>query len=121
MRAPFMVRAAAVAVPWAWYVVRDRWTGFDGVAVALPVLTSLGAAVVVLTTVVVPSTPAVLLPVGISMLLVGVTATLAPWSPRVGPAPLDPVRVAAAVDEVRAATAARSRRPHLRDEGVVRC
>jgi len=83
-----------VLLPWTWFLVRDRFAILEGVAVGLPLIV-LGGLVVAGTVGLILRTW-LALPVALSVAAFGVVAILAPRTPRDGPAPEFPVRVAAA-------------------------
>lgn len=82
---------AAAALPWSWFLLRDRSTLFDVVATGLPVVVGglVGAALVLAALL----RRVVLLVAAASLLLMGTVAVVGPWLPGGGPAPLEPVRV----------------------------
>lgn len=82
---------AAAALPWSWFLVRDRSTLLDVVATGLPVVVGgLAGAALVLAAL---FRLVVLLVATASLLLMGTVAVVGPWLPGGGPAPLEPVRV----------------------------
>ena len=84
----------AAALPWSWFVVRDRASLLDVVATGLPVVVAGLAAVAVLAAAVFRrATPLV---AAVSLLGMGAVTVLGPWMPAGGGPPATPLRVVAA-------------------------
>jgi endonuclease/exonuclease/phosphatase (EEP) superfamily protein YafD len=83
--------AAAAALPWTWFAVRDIRGGLDFLATALPLPVAAGAVLVLLVAAV--RRRASLAGVGLSWIAMGAVAVAGPWLPRSGPAPVDPIRL----------------------------
>lgn len=81
-------------LPWSWYLVRDLHWVFDPIAIALPILIPPLALVLALCAA--GWRRRWLLPATASVVLVGLTAIVGPWTPRSGSAPEDPITVLAA-------------------------
>lgn len=85
---------AAAALPWSWFVVRDRASLLDVVATGLPVIVVASAvAALVVAALFRRRAPLV---AAVSLLAMGTVAVFGPWMPVSGPAPAQPLRMAAA-------------------------
>ena len=90
-RRPSVPALVAAALPWSWFVVRDRASLLDVVATGLPVVVASLAAVALLAAAVFRrATPVV---AAVSLLAVGAVAVVGPWMPAGGGKPAAPLRV----------------------------
>ena len=93
-RRPGNAALVAAALPWSWFVVRDRASLLDVVATGLPVVVAGLAAVALLAAAVFRrATPLV---AAVSLLAVGAVAVVGPWMPAGGGTPATPLRVVTA-------------------------